>query len=305
MKSQEQFAWRTRWCTMLFIFALVASIVFGGAAIRADDPATATPNASAGSLGAPPPTVAPTATAAPTTTPAATATTAPTSSPTPTSTTVAPSAASGAAPSPATTATTTSTATSTVNANAPVDNGSVASNEAGGDGGPHNVVKVINKNDGKFRMKGKIQINHIPGDNASPVNDSEAYASCANCETFAVALQIDLISRSATTIAPQNVAIAVNVQCSHCTTVSRAVQYVYQVDDPSQIPDNVRDLVNQMQDQLNAAAKDKDATVAQTEARVDAVIAQFNELAQSLNNQRNQSTDDDTPGGSVPSDATP
>ena len=94
--------------------------------------------------------------------------------------------------------------------------------------------KMRHKNDGKFRPKGRIQVNHIPGDNAQPVNDAEAYSSCTNCETFAIALQVDLISRTATTIAPQNIAVAVNYQCSHCSTSARAIQYVIRVDDPTQ-----------------------------------------------------------------------
>jgi putative peptide zinc metalloprotease protein len=313
MRSYPSLRYCARWYTALVVLAFILSIALGGAAISADDPATATPNNSVGSLGAPPPTntpaptIAPTATTAPTVAPATTVSTpaaAPTTAAsTPTGTTGAPAtttegtpAASTSAPSgtPAPAASTTAPTTS---------NGSIDYDEGGG--GPSNIVKVVNKNDGKFRLKGKIQVNRIPGDNAQPTNDAEAYASCANCETFAVALQIDLISRTATTIAPQNVAIAVNVQCSHCTTVAKAVQYVIQVDDPTQVPENVRDLVNQMQNQLKAAAQDKDATAAQTEARVDAVIAQFTQLAQSLSTQRDQKTEDNTPGGTIPPDATP
>ncbi len=294
MRSYPSSRYRARWCTALVVLAFILSIALGGAAISADDPATATPNSSVGSLGAPPststpiPTIAPTATTAPTVAPTAAAST-------PTGTTAAPTNATSSTPAaPA----------ASGNAGASDTHGDVGYDEDSG-GGKSNIVKVINKNDGKFRLKGKIQVNRIPGDTAQPVNDAEAYASCANCETFAVALQIDLISRTATTIAPQNAAIAVNVQCSHCTTVAKAVQYVIQVDDPTQVPENVRDLVNRMQDELKAAAKDKDATAAQTEARVDAVIAQFTQLAQSLSTQRDQKTEDNTPGGAVPPDATP
>lgn len=286
----------TRWHRLFFVIALVVSVAIGGPATNAQTPTsapTATPDNSVGGLGAPPPTPVPSATTTPT------ATTAPTVAPTLAATSATPAASASGTPTTAA-----PSASAPVPAAAPTtSNGSVDSDEGGG--GPSNVVKVSNKNDGKFRLKGKIQVNRIPGDNAQPTNDAEAYASCTNCETFAVALQVDLISRTATTIAPQNVAIAVNVQCSHCYTVARAVQYVIQVDDPAQMPDDVRALVNQMQDQLKAAAQDKDATAAQTEARVDAVIAQFTQFAQNLYTQRGQENQDDTPGGAVPADATP
>jgi hypothetical protein len=179
----------------------------------------------------------------------------------------------------------------------------VSYDEGHDSGGPKNVVKVINKNDNRLRVKGKIQLNHVPGSDAEPENDALAYGSCTDCSTFAIALQIDLISRTATTIAPKNTAIALNVQCSHCTTVARAVQYVVQVDDPTQTPDNVKSLIQQMQQELNNAAHDKDATVDQVESRINAVIGQFNDLGQSLYSQRDEKTDDTDPGATAPPDA--
>ncbi|MDQ6603313.1 MAG: hypothetical protein M3Z19_11370 [Chloroflexota bacterium] len=288
----------TRWHRLFLVIALVTSIAFGGVAISADDPAT--PNNSVGGLGATPNTPVPPATTAPTATVAPTVTTVPTAVPATASATPTGTPSTASAPAPSTSPVPPAAPSG---AKASEDNGNVGYDE--GDGNPSNIVKVINKNDGKFRLKGKIQLNRIPGDTAQPVNDAEAYASCANCETFAIALQIDLISRTATTIAPQNTAIAVNYQCSHCYTSAKAVQYVIQVDDPTQVPDDVRGLINRMQQELNAAAHDKDATAAQTEARVDAVTAQFTQFAQNLYTQRGQENQDNTPGGGVPPDATP
>lgn len=170
-------------------------------------------------------------------------------------------------------------------------------------GGAKNVVKVINKTDNRLRVRGKIQLSHIPGPNAEPENDALAYGSCTKCVTFAVALQIDLISRSASVIIPKNAAVAVNVQCSYCTTVARALQFVVQVDDPTQTPDGVRSLINQMQQELIAAANDPGATLDQTEARVNAVIAQFTGLGWTLLDQRDVKTDDVVPGAVAPADA--
>jgi len=58
-----------------------------------------------------------------------------------------------------------------------------------------------------------------------------------------------------------------------------------------------------MQQQLNAAAHDKNETVADAEAKIDAVIAQFNALGQSLYTQRDQKDDDTSPDATVPPDA--
>ncbi|GEM_PF-3983173 len=272
-----QFYGRFRWCTALLTFVFAASVAFGDAAIRADD--SAPRNNDVGSLGAPPPTAVPTATTVATMSPT-------TAAATPMSTPAASAATSG---TPAASA---------------ASSDDVQYNEGSDNGSPKNIVKVQNKTNNRLRVRGKIQLNHIPGDTAQPENDAEAYSSCTNCSTFAVALQINLISKTATTIAPKNTAIAVNYMCSNCHTVADAYQYVVQVDDPSQTPDNVKDLINQMQDQLNAAARDKDATVGDTEAKIKAVIMQFTALGQSLYTQRDQKDDDNSPGATVPSDAT-
>lgn len=296
MRFYSPARWHARWATALFIVAFITSIAFGGVAIRADDPAaTATPDQSVGTLNGSPSTTPSTAATAPLSTAAPTATTSATSTPpappmTPTSAPAAPTAAS----------TTPAAAPNTIAATPSNDDVQYEEGRDGGDG--KNIVKVQNKMDNRLHVKGKIQLNHIPGLDVRPENDAEAYSSCTDCSTFAVALQVDLISKTATTIAPKNVAIALNVRCVRYTTVARAVQYVVQVDDPTQTPDNVKDLIGQMQQQLNAAAHDKNETVADAEAKINAVIAQFTELGQSLSTQRDQKDDNTFPGATVPAD---
>jgi len=157
----------------------------------------------------------------------------------------------------------------------------------GGAGGK-NVVKVINQQDNELKVDGSIQVNHIPGANVAPVNYAYAYSSCTDCQTFAVALQINLISKTATSIRPQNTAIALNYQCTRCDTIAQALQYTYQVDDPDKLPSNVASLVKDMNDQLKDLRQEHDLTAAEAESRITAVITQFRGLAQSLNNQRKE-----------------
>lgn len=290
MKPASSAFWRVRWFTVLFVLALVASIAFGGLATRAQTTPTtaptATPDNSVGSLNAPPPTSIPTATTAPTNTP-------PPATATPVGSAAAPASSPAAAPAGTTSGTPA----------APSGDDDVSTEDGPDGGSPKNIVKVQNKTDNRLRVKAKIQLNRIPGDTAQPENYAQAYASCTNCQTFAVALQIDLISRTATTIAPQNAAIALNVKCSHCRTYANAIQYVVQVDDPREEPERVRELISQMQKELNAAAHTQGETADTAQYRIDQVIAQFNDLGQSLYRQHQENTDDDTPGSTVPPDA--
>lgn len=304
MRAYSSACWRTRLCTSFFVIALIVSIAFGGIATRADDPATATPNNTAGGLSAPPPTPTSTATAVPTATVAPTATTAPTTvASTPTGT---PAGAPAGTAAPAGT-----TSSPSVSPTAPT-NGTPAASAASNDveyqeipngGGGNNIVKVQNKTDNRLRVKAKIQLNHIPGDTVQPVNYAQAVGSCTDCQTFAVALQIDLRSPAASVVAPQNAAVAANVNCNGCTTVADAYQYVVPVDDPTQTPDNVKDLIDQMQQELRMIADSPSMSAADAETQINRVIAQFTGLGQSLYQQRDQTTDNDTPGATVPPDA--
>jgi hypothetical protein len=181
-----------------------------------------------------------------------------------------------------------------------------SSSNAGGGGGK-NEVRVVNYGDERMKIRGNIDFNRIPGPNVEPVNLAYATSSCTDCQTIAVALQINLISRTATRIAPQNAAIAINQQCTRCVTVARALQYNYQVDDPQQTPQEVSDLLREMDRTLNEISQDKGISLSEAESRIDAVIAQFRQLATSLNDQRSEDTksgDPATPTG-VPGTRTP
>jgi hypothetical protein len=123
----------------------------------------------------------------------------------------------------------------------------------------------------------------------APVVSSPA---CTGCQTLAVALQIDLISRTATQITPRNVANAQNVRCDQCATVAIAMQYVIQVDDPTQLPPDADALARSMDQQLRQLQVGNGVTTAEAVARIIAVRDQFQSLATSLMFQRS-----DAPAG--------
>src|SRR5437588_4233561 len=170
-------------------------------------------------------------------------------------------------------------------------------------GGGANIVQVINHADSHFRMDGKVKLNQIPGPNAGPKNEAFAYSSCTNCDTMAVALEINLISDSARNIQPLNEAVAVNYQCTNCVTYARAIQYDIQVADPTQVPSDVRELMRQMNATMNHI-KTSHESFLQALAEVNAVIGEFNELGIYLTDKQLTATDPTTPGaGPMPLEA--
>jgi putative peptide zinc metalloprotease protein len=72
-------------------------------------------------------------------------------------------------------------------------------------------------------------------DGDEPVdNTNEAYAlaSCDNCAAIAVAFQVVLVVDEANAVAPQNISVAVNYNCTSCLTYSLAVQLFVTLDRP-------------------------------------------------------------------------
>jgi len=160
-----------------------------------------------------------------------------------------------------------------------------------GGGGITNMVTLRNYQDGKLRIRGNIDLNHIHGPRVEPRNMASAYASCTDCQTISVALQLALYERTAAYVAPENSAVAVNVGCTRCYTVARAMQYVLPVDDPDETPAEVAELIRQMDRELQQIHVNKSMSMAEAEARIDDVIARFATLAANLNQKRAATTE--------------
>jgi hypothetical protein len=80
-----------------------------------------------------------------------------------------------------------------------------------------------------------------------------------------------------------------------------------QVDDPTAVPPEVRDLIREMDRELRDIARDshkKDARLAEAEARINAVLDQFRIVGAGLYEQRQEAGDPAAPG-SADADATP
>ena len=166
-------------------------------------------------------------------------------------------------------------------------------------GGASNIVVLNNASGGDLQTQGSVQLIQIPGSTVGPVNCAAALngapgpldptlagATCSDCKSLAVALQIDLRNRTATSVTPRNVANAQNVRCTNCTAMAIAAQYVVPVDDPTEVPPDAAALAQEMDAQLRSLQTRHDLAPAQAADLVMGVINQFQELASSLDLQR-------------------
>jgi putative peptide zinc metalloprotease protein len=153
-------------------------------------------------------------------------------------------------------------------------------------GGPSNIVIATNRSDGRLAIRANAQVTREPGMIAAPQNFAFARASCTNCQTIAVALQLNFAGRDARYIAPQNVAVAANDQCTGCTTIALAYQVFFTVDDPTAMPEGVRGVLQDFDAELRAVSTDPNVTLADAESRIVAVVQRFMAFATAMDEQR-------------------
>ena len=100
------------------------------------------------------------------------------------------------------------------------------------DSGGDNVAVSINQKDGSSVFDFAFAIRHVLTDTVDQGNAAVAYASCTDCQTTALAIEIVLVEGNPTTIAPTNLAIAENVACTLCDTFASAYQFVISTGGP-------------------------------------------------------------------------
>lgn len=93
--------------------------------------------------------------------------------------------------------------------------------------GQVNTAVAVNHKDGSsifnFAFKVHREMNRV----IDETNIAVAFASCEGCQTVAIAIQIVLVMSDPNVVAPENAAVALNVECSSCETFAGAYQYVF------------------------------------------------------------------------------
>jgi putative peptide zinc metalloprotease protein len=89
-----------------------------------------------------------------------------------------------------------------------------------------NAAVAVNTTDGSSIFQLAFDVQRVVGGVVDQQNVAIAYASCTSCQTVAISIQILLVIGNATTVTPENVAIAVNQACTLCQTLAAAYQFV-------------------------------------------------------------------------------
>ena len=136
--------------------------------------------------------------------------------------------------------------------------------------GQDNTAVATNTKDGKSVFKLAFSVKKVTGD-VDATNTAVAFSSCTDCRTVAVAIQVVLVSEvdSAT---PENVAIAINYDCTECETLARAFQFVYGDGEELEFTKEGKARLHDLKKRVQALKHRDDLTLAQL-ARELAIIA--------------------------------
>jgi hypothetical protein len=157
--------------------------------------------------------------------------------------------------------------------------------------GGSNLIQVRNLTDNRFELRGNADLSKVRGNNVAPRNEARAYSSCTDCQTIAIALQLTVYKEGASSVAPVNIAVAVNENCNQCLTVAWAVQYVNPVQNTKRLPENVKELTRRINRELNELERIRtleSQDVAQIDARLSQIFADFDSLRLYLNQSREE-----------------
>lgn len=154
--------------------------------------------------------------------------------------------------------------------------GASADDGDGRDG--NNIAEAVNTKDGSSLFKFAFQLRKVSGEVVDNGNAAIAYSSCKDCRTTAIAIQIVLVVGSPTTVKPENVAIAINDNCTLCQSFATAFQFVIGVkDDTVGLTKEGKRELRQIIREFRALKKD-DYTLEEFHARTQALGQQLREV---------------------------
>lgn len=122
------------------------------------------------------------------------------------------------------------------------------------EGGAKQVILAFNEGDGSELVRSGTQVTSTGSNTAAPENLAYAKASCTDCRTVAVAVQVVLITRRSNVITPKNVAVAVNIDCQGCRTMAAAYQCVVTTDGPVTVGSEGERKISQLRSDIAAVA---------------------------------------------------
>jgi putative peptide zinc metalloprotease protein len=135
-----------------------------------------------------------------------------------------------------------------------------------------NAAVAINTKDGSSIFRLAFDVRRTMHDVVDSSNAAVAFSSCESCRTVAVAIQVVLVMSDPTVVSPENVALAINLECVACATLASAYQYVTTVGGPVHFDAEGSKEIAEIRKALRDLAKQPDLPLEVVQAEVDALV---------------------------------
>jgi len=138
---------------------------------------------------------------------------------------------------------------------------------------------AVNLKDGASIFRFAFQIRRTASDVVDNSNSAVAAASCSECQTVAVAIQVVLIMSDPSVVDPTNLALALNVDCTDCSTLASAYQWVLTTGGPVHFTAEGNQALADIRQQIRDLLK-SNATVDEIQAQLDQIAQQIADVLQ-------------------------
>lgn len=117
------------------------------------------------------------------------------------------------------------------------------------------LAAAVNTDDGESIFAFAFAIEMVSDDVVETGNSALAIASCIECVTLAIATQILFITGDAGTISPENLALAINADCTMCQTAAFAYQIVYTTPEDFRLSGDARAAIEEIRREMWLAGR--------------------------------------------------
>jgi putative peptide zinc metalloprotease protein len=140
-----------------------------------------------------------------------------------------------------------------------------------------NTAVAINLHDGAEIFRLAFKIARVNQDVVDHTNAAVAFASCAECDTVAIAIQAVLIFSDPSVVAPTNLALAYNLECTGCETLASAYQWVFTTGGPVHFTADGNRRIAEIRRRLLELLR-SDLTIAEIQAELDILMEEFESI---------------------------
>jgi putative peptide zinc metalloprotease protein len=140
--------------------------------------------------------------------------------------------------------------------------------------GGDTAAVAVNTKDGSSIFKLAFAIKRVAGDVVDNSNAAVAFASCSNCQTVAISIQVVLVTGDPSVVSPENLALALNENCTSCETLASAYQFAFSTDGNVHFTPEGSKAIADIRHQLRELGK-SDLTIAEIQARVQELMQQL------------------------------